>query len=415
MSERPARILYVHPSDELYGSDRVLLELVSRLDRTRFAPQVLLSSDVAYAGRLSRRLEGLGVPVHRRRLGVLRRQVLSSPLRAGRFLLDVVASTAALALFLRRERIDLVHANTVTVFPAALAARLAGRPLVWHVHEIVTERPGRGVLHLMVRALADRVAVVSRAALAALGGERWPRPPEVIPNGVAAGDPRGAPADPPLIAYIGRLSERKGPRVFLEAAKLLADRHPAARFVFLGDAFAGGDLAAQLREDASRCDLADRVELRPFQEDVAGLLSEATAVVNPSLLPESFGLVILEAMAAGRPVVASDHGGPREIVVDGETGYLVPPGDAQALAGALDRLLSDRALAARMGEAARQRAAALFPIEASVRRFEELYEDMLRGAASPPPAPPAGRGVRTGPTSCRPSSPPAPRDRSPAS
>lgn len=371
--EARTRVLYVHPSDELYGSDRVLLDLVRRLDRTRFEPQVLLSTDVPYAGRLTRRLTEIGVPVHRMRIGVLRRRILTSPLALARYALDVVSSTARIWRLLRRERIAVVHANTVTVFPAALAARLAGRRLVWHLHEIVTDRPGRALLHGLVRLLADRVVVVSDAAGDSLSGTGR-RIATVIPNGIEGRPPLGPPASPPLVAYVGRLSARKGPDVLLRAMASLGDRHPAARLVFCGDEFGGGEaIASELRALAARLGVAERVELQPFREDVTDLLQAATVVVSPSVLPESFGLILLEAMASGRAVIASDHGGPRELVVDGETGFLVPPGDEAALAAALDRLLADPALATRLGEAGRARARARFSLDASVRRFEELY------------------------------------------
>ena len=364
------RILYVHPSDELYGSDRVLLELVRRLPE-RFAPSVLLSSDVAYAGRLSARLSALGVPVTRMRIGVLRRQALSSPVRVARYGVDVAVSTLRIAWLLRRERIDVVHANTVTVFPAAFAALLAGKPLVWHIHEIVTDRAGRAVLQALVRALATRLVVVSEAARASIGG----REAIVVPNGIERVEESAPCEGPPVIAYVGRLSRRKGPDVLLDAFARVAAEHPSARLVFAGDEFGGGDaLGDELRGQAERLGVAARVEFRPFREEISDLLREASVVVSPSILPESFGLVLLEAMAHGRPVIASRHGGPAELVVDGETGTLVPPGDRNALAKALGALLSDPAGARRMGDAARERARERYDIDASVARFVELYD-----------------------------------------
>jgi glycosyltransferase involved in cell wall biosynthesis len=369
----PVRILYVHPSDELYGSDRVLLELVRRLDRARFEPAVLLSSDVPYAGRLTARLTRLGVPVLRLRIGVLRRRALASPARAARFALDALLSTARIARLLEAERIDVVHANTVTVFPAALAARIARRRLVWHVHEIVADRPGRALLHGLVGLLAHRVVVVSEAARASLGSRAEA---EVVPNGIERREGSAPPEDPPLVAYVGRLSARKGPLVLLRAMARLGAKHPRARLVFAGDEFGSGDeVTREIAAEARRAGLAERVEMRPFSEDVSALLTASTVVVGPSVLPESFGLVLLEAMASGRPVVASDHGGPRELVVHGETGLLVPPGDDEALAEALDGLLEDPALASRLGENGRRRARERFAIESSVARFEAIYEE----------------------------------------
>jgi len=377
----PASILFVHPSDELYGSDRVLLELVGRLDRNRFRPVVVVSTDFPYAGRLSRRLAEDGVRVYRLRIGILRRRVLS-PLRAPRYAIDVALSTLRLARLMKRERIRLVHANTVTVFPAAFAARLAGIPLLWHVHEIVTDRTGRGVVHFLVRKLATRIVVVSEAARASLDPDRSNPEIEIIHNGIDA--PAGEPGAPrsavPLIAYVGRLSTRKGPHILLRAfAKIdLTETSHPPRLIFAGDQFGGGNaLADTLALEAESLGIRPRVDFRPFDEDVSDLLEEAWVVASPSILPESFGLILLEAMAAGRPVVASDHGGPREVVADGETGFLVPPGDDTALANALQRILGDRGLAREMGSAARKRARERYHLGHSVERFEEIFSDLL--------------------------------------
>jgi len=371
----PLRVLYVHPSDELYGSDRVLLDLVRMLDRRQVEPLVVLSSDLPYAGRLFRRLQALGVPVEHMRLGVLRRQVLTSPLKLLRYAADVTLSTSRLASLLRERRIDLVHANTVTVFPAAFAARLAGCRLLWHVHEIVTDRPGRFFLHLMVTALADRLVVVSDAARASMAP--FGRRAVVVPNGVEMRPYVPPPEGPPVVAYVGRLSRRKGPDVLIDAAALLAPKHPRARFVLAGDEFGGGDdLRRELEEKAARLGLGARVEFRPFHEEIGDVFVEASVVTSPSVLPESFGLGLLEAMSYGRPVVASRLGGPMELVLDGETGFLVPPSDPAALAAALDRLLADAALAGRMGEAGRRRSIENFSLAAQAAAFHRLYDEL---------------------------------------
>jgi hypothetical protein len=373
----PARILFVHPSDELYGSDRVLLDLATTLDRSRFSPRVLISTDVAYAGRLSRRLQEAGVPVHRLRIGVLRRRVLTSPARLLRFGFDLVVSTARIATLLLRERVDIVHANTVTVFPAALAARLLGVPVVWHLHEIVADRPGRGALLGLMRVLATRVVTVSHAAREQLGSGAKA---EVIPNGVAPRPALPFPAGPPVLACVGRLSRRKGPDVLVRAAARLLPSRPGARVVFTGDEFGGGsELTDELKALAHELGIADRVAFVPFREDVSDAFAEATALVSASVEPESFGLVLLEAMASGRPVVASDLGGPRELVLDGQTGFLVPPGDEEALARVLAALCDEPSLASRLGAAARARALTTFSLASQADRFEELWSSVLRG------------------------------------
>ncbi len=386
-SVRPkTRILYVHPSDELYGSDRVLLDLVKNLDRGSFEPHVLLSKDVPYRGLLTTKLRAEGITVWNMRVGVLRRRILSSPRHAARYAWDVLFSTFRIARLLIQQRIEIVHANTVTVLPAAFAARLAGRRLLWHIHEIVTSRPGRGLLQGVVLLLAHRVVVVSHAAREALCGKRSEkngRVVEVIPNG---SPDRGAlpfGEGAPVVAYIGRLSRRKGPFVLLQAAArvLARDAHSNVRFVFEGDEVEGGDaILTQLRLEARRLGIEGSVEFRPFREDVRDVLAQALVVVSPSILPESFGLILLEAMMAGRAVVASDHGGPRELVAHKETGLLVPPGDPAALAAALEELLASPEIAPRMGANGRARALREFPLSRTVHQFEALYWELLTRA-----------------------------------
>ena len=372
-SVRRLKVLYVHPSDELYGSDRVLLELVRHLDRTRVEPLVLLSTDVPYRGLLGHRLEAEGVRVVRFPIAVLRRRILASLSLFTRYLVDFAGSTVRIVRLIGAERVDLVHANTVTVLPAVLAALWTGQRLVWHIHEIVPERFGKGLLARLVLLAADHAVAVSSAARTALSPREDPRL-IVIPNGVADLGASPPPSSPPVVSFIGRLSERKGPQVFLAAALRLVRRFPEVRFVLAGDEpFGSEELTARLHDQARHEELQNRVIFRPFREETSDLYAEASVVVSPSLLPESFGLVILEAMAAARPVVASSVGGPAELIVDGENGFLVPPGDAEALADAIGRLLEDPERRRRMGEAGRKRALDCFPIEKTAARFGQLY------------------------------------------
>jgi glycosyltransferase involved in cell wall biosynthesis len=122
--------------------------------------------------------------------------------------------------------------------------------------------------------------------------------------------------------------------------------------------------------------LGGHVEFRPFHEEIRDVFEEASVVASPSVLPESFGLGLLEAMSFGRPVVASRLGGPAELILDGETGFLVPPSEPAALAAALDRLLADPTLARRLGEAGRRRSLENFSLAAQAAAFQRLYGEL---------------------------------------
>ena len=203
-----------------------------------------------------------------------------------------------------------------------------------------------------------------------------------IRNGIGPDDARALPSlagTGPLVAFLGRLNRWKGHEVFIAAAARLAPDHPDARFVVAGDAPLG---EAWREADAdgriAAAGLGDRLRRLWFVTDGAAVLAAADVVVAPSTWPDPFPTVILEAMRAGRPVVASNHGGAPEMVVDGVTGVLVPPGDDAALAAAIGTLLADPDVRGRLGAAARERWRAEFGLERFVAAVDALYRDLDR-------------------------------------
>jgi glycosyltransferase involved in cell wall biosynthesis len=188
----------------------------------------------------------------------------------------------------------------------------------------------------------------------------------------------------PVAIWCGRLQRWKGAHVFLRAAAIARRSVPNARFIVVGGSLMGlePEYHAELRSLVASLDLGPAVRFAGHQASVAPFLAEADIVVHSAIAPEPFGLVILEAMLAARPVVASAEGGPLEIVEPEVTGVLVPPGDAGALAAALVRLFGDRDLRARMGDAGRARAGREFSAPVMARRFEALYAELAGGAGA---------------------------------
>ena len=180
---------------------------------------------------------------------------------------------------------------------------------------------------------------------------------------------------PPLIVAVGRLIAKKGFVDLLRACRLLMERGKSFRCEIIGE----GPLEQELREEIAQLDLQDRVELpgaKP-QHEIREHLAAATAFVLPSVIDPDGGMdnlptVIMEAMAAGLPVVSTSISGIPEMVIENETGFLVPPGDVAALAGAIERLIDDIGLAGRFGERGFQRAGELFSIEKNVRSLLAL-------------------------------------------
>ena len=276
-----------------------------------------------------------------------------------------------LARLLRRLRPSVVHVTEVWP-PALLAARLARvrRLLVTH-H--TPELPRRDNLRgrLWWRAgWATRPAVIYTSEADRAADRRTPS--HVVPLGIdldrfASGRP--ALRDGRLIGNVARLAPQKGHRYLLEAAPAVLERHPDVRFVIVGD----GELRAELERQAAP--LGDRVLFTGARGDVPDLLASFEVFAFPSLY-EGLCLAVIEAQAAGVPVVATPVGGIRETVVDGETGFLCPPRDPGALAARIGFCLDHAEEARRVAASAREQVRARFSEERMLAETLRLYERM---------------------------------------
>lgn len=296
---------------------------------------------------------------------------------------------ATLRSLIRRERIELVHTHTLAAANALgrIGARFSGARVVSHLHIEnhfrAATAPVLRTLDNVTARLCSALVAVSEDTRLAYERQGYPRRIEVVYNGVdgefaGAGDrvreEFGVPNGAPLVGEIGRLCDVKGQRELIAA---LADV-PDVRAMLVGaDLEQDGAFQVELERRAADLGVRDRVVFAGRRDDVPDVLAALDVVVLPSLT-EGLPLVVLEAMAARRPVVATSVGGTPELVVDGETGLLVPPRDAGALADALRRLTGDRALRERMGEAGYRRVRERFSADATTGRILEIYEEALR-------------------------------------
>jgi glycosyltransferase involved in cell wall biosynthesis len=304
-----------------------------------------------------------------------------------------------LARIIRTEHVDLVYSNTAAVFEGAIAARLAGKPHVWHVHEVL-ERQSRlrslapiSWIKRLIRRYSSTVIFESRASMCVFTSSTPLPRGAVIHNPlrfssdepeVTQSDARhrlGLPVHAWIVAYVGQFIDRKDPLTLIDAFARLADCDDAM-LLMAGD----GPLRAAVEARIASLGLQSRCKVLPFQKDVRTVYSAIDVLALPSKY-ESFGLVLIEAAACGKPVVAMRSQGPEEIVIDGVTGLLTPPGDWGALADALRRLHGSPQEYRRMASAAKAHVAEFFDPKAYAaavaNEFERTLDVVERGAKSP--------------------------------
>lgn len=324
----------------------------------------------------------------------------------------VVREQLRFAGYVKRNRIQIVH--TYGFYPnvfAIPAARLAGTPVI--IASIRDtggyQTPTQNRVQKFMCHLADRIVVNAEAIRQWLITEGYnPEKVVVIRNGIdlspfaarrtIRGSSRlreelGLPQHAPLIAVFSRLHRFKGIEHFLEAAVIVRRRFPEARFLIVGEGriMVNGQVmdspyTRELQDYAVRLGLGQHAIFMGFRPDVPELLSEVAVSVLPCISSEGLSNTLLESMAAGVPVVATQVGGNPEVVEDGVTGFLVPARNPQSLASAVGRLLDDPGLAVQFGQAGRERVAKLFSLEKMVKETECLYLELLRRASNGRPA-----------------------------
>jgi glycosyltransferase involved in cell wall biosynthesis len=376
-TKRP-RVLHLITSFEVGGTERQAVELLNRIDRRRF--------DVSLAAL---RLEG---PLYR--------EVAAIFPRAQQFPLTSFYNANAAKQLMRlrgwmiKERVEILHAHDFYAgLLGAAAARLAGaRVIACQRHMRLSDRRVHEWGTRLTHRLAHRVLVNSEAIRDHLlaGGRVAPEKIVVIRNGLSDAAERAAfdndgrakqraallrelnlDEGAKLIGLVARLQPVKGHRYFIEAASRIAAVEPKAHFLLVGD----GALRREIEEQAARLGVGDRAHLLGARSDAASIAAGFDVAVLASL-HEGFPNTVMEAMAAGAPVVATAAGGTTELVIDGATGFLAPPADADALARRILDALRNPELTARIAANGRRRVLMQFSMRRMVESVERLYEEL---------------------------------------
>ena len=396
MPDPVKRILIVESGAGFGGALTSLETLLAPLDAHLWEVHLLTSYPQRHI------LEGGAV----RRVGVLERNrrygagsTLEKALRpvlgkrAGNaaFLVDHLTTgreyAASLAAYVKKYGIDILQGNNGILINDAviLAARRSGLPCV--IHSRGDEYPGR--VNAWLARSVSRVLAVSGYVADTVRAVGVPDSRiAVIPEGLdadafaAGADARafrarhGVPQDVPLVGMVASLMTWKGQDVFLEACARALPRAGASAVIVGGEPDASGRELARLREKARELGLEHSVWFTGHEADVASAMAACQVVVHASISPEPFGRVLLEAMAVGRPVIATRAGGPAEVIAPEVDGLLVPPGDAPAMAAAMGRLLADKTVRQTLARAGWEKVRARYGIADHVAGVEAVWREL---------------------------------------
>jgi len=390
------RILYLATSAEIGGAERSILELLRGLPKEKFSPYLIVPKDgpLARAGRkldVQVKIESwpeLVLRTGRERGLVNRLRTLLIP-----FLL--LPTVLRLRRYVKANSIRIVHTNGIKAHLIGCGATaITGVPLVWHLRDVLSPGLIRSVLRLLGLVGPRQIIANSMASARSLRLPVADRKVRVIYNGIDLREFRAIPGteglraslripkDSFVVGSVGALSPLKGHLHLIRAMVPVLREAPHARLLIVGDeiydTLGHSGYRRVLEDEVDRMGLTSRVIFAGWRDDIVPLYSIMDVVVLGSVRPESFGRVLIEAMACGRPVIATDLGGPREILSRPEYGILVLPEDADALASAILTLHRDAAMRLEMAHLGRARVAELFCIDRHVKEVCAIYSSLLR-------------------------------------
>lgn len=367
-------ILFIHSSSELYGSDRSLLNIVKNIDKKQYNVFVILPCYGPLVYEM-KKIDGIKVEIFE--VAVLRRKNLS--IKGGiEYIRNFKISYVYIKEFIKKNRIDIVDTNTAVVFQGAIAAKKMGVKSVWHIREIINSKLENKVISLIMQKFANLIIANSKATGKALDVSQDKI--RVVYNAVEemSIDVENKACSQLTIGMAGRINRWKGQKLLVDAALIVHERFPEAIFHIAGDAYLGEEyLEKDLQEYIDKKGLTDTVFLLGQVTNMCQFYSSLDIFVLPSTQPEPFGLVVIEAMEFSLPVIATNHGGPKEIIDNGVDGYLVDHNNCFDLAHKLMELLSDEEKRKKMGKLAKDKKRRLFSVTTMVEGIEAVFDEVI--------------------------------------
>ncbi len=378
------RILYLHAGAEMYGADKVLLELIKGLDSKEFEAHVILPND----GVLVEALRQVGAQVSVLDYPILRRKYFN-PKGIADYIRSYNFYAKQIALYAREHSIDMVHNNTAAVLEGIYLKRKLKLPLIWHVHEIIVKPKAiSDFINMLMGRYADKIVTVSQAVANHIKQSPFIKDSqvEVIYNGVdnAVYYPMDASSirekfdiaqDALVIGMIGRVNAIKGQNDFIEAVEPLLENNEQAVAFLAGGVFPGEEWRLEeLDKRIASSSVVSQIHRIDYYDKTSELYNMFDIFVLPSIKPDSLPTVVLEAMACSKPVVGYNNGGIAEMVVDDKSGCLVKPNRPQELSNAISLLLDSSEKREKFGRVGYQRQKELFSLESYIKNFSELYK-----------------------------------------
>ncbi|CAG0981360.1 glycosyltransferase family 4 protein [Geobacter sp.] len=394
MLREKRRILYCENGVGYGGAVISLINLLEALDRDEFEPHVLTTASSGEYRRFGPVSVWATMSGKFFDPGKVAAALPSFPLRSkllslADYLFNVFPQAFAIITYARRNRIDIIHINNDPVgnLSGVIAARIVGIPCVCHVRGTLWDSS----LTKRVMGAIDYFLPVSkfiRDEVLKFGVS--PERVTIVPEGfdfsrfsdkteLNIRDEFGIPADAPLVGIAGVLMEWKGQETVIRSMRHVLEIFPECRLIIMGEAPEGHEwYRERLESVAEETGTSNRIVFTGFRKDTEQIFRQLDIVVHASLSPEPFGRVIVEGMAAGAAVVASALGAPPEILEEGVTGMLVPPGDPYALGQALVKLLADDKLRRRIGKAAREEALSVYGLDKHAQLVEGVYRQLRK-------------------------------------
>ena len=368
------RVLFVENSGDIIGGGQIsLLGLIQHLDRRRYSAQCVCPT----AGSMTSAVCQAGIPVWE----------VEQPQLRPRACLAILRAVWRLCRLVHREHIELIHANgSRCMFYAGLAGRLAGVPVVWHVRVVESD----GWWDQVLAWLAGQIIVNSKAVQERFSWFRDRQEIRIIHNGedlekyrkVSGGEIRRETGTEEgcLVGMVSRLTEEKDHETYLRAAALIATQLPQTKFLIVGeDPDVGQGRKHCLECLADELGLSGNVVFTGMRQDIPQIMTGLDVLVHCAHR-EAFGRVLVEAMAAGTPVVATAVGGVSEVVINGQTGVLLGEGDAEGVGKTVVELLQDPVRCKKMGLAGQKRVENCFSLAEHVDQVQALYDEVLEQA-----------------------------------